>query len=83
MKSLFKKRTEPMVYHKFYLLAQKRWAEKMKEFTDGLSKRKLIRALVLFTILTSEILIYNLYRSFYEEAEVSTASTIKRINLKK
>jgi hypothetical protein len=83
MKSLFKKRTEPVVYHKFYLLAQKRWAEKMKELTDGLSKRKLIWALVLFTILTSGILIYNLYRSFYKEAEVSAASAIKTINLKK
>lgn len=82
MKSLFKKRTEPVVYHKFYLLAQRRWAENMSGFTDGLSKRELILALLLFTVLTSGILISNLYRSFYKEAEVSTASKIKKINLK-
>lgn len=82
MKSLFKKRTEPVVYHKFYLLAQKRWVEKMKGFTDGLSKRQLIWALLLFTILTSGFLIYNLCISFYKEAEVSTTSKIKTINLK-
>ena len=66
MKSLFKKRTQPMVYHKFYLLAQKRWAEKMKGFTDGMSKKQLICALLLFTLLTSGLFIYNLYRSFYK-----------------
>lgn len=82
MKSLFKKRTEPLVYHKFYMLAQKRWAEKMKGFTDGLSKRELILALLLFTVFTSSLLVYNLYRSFCKDAEVSTASKIKTINLK-
>ncbi|WP_433836311.1 hypothetical protein [Flavobacterium anhuiense] len=82
MKSLFKKRTEPVVYNKFYLLAQKRWAEKMSGFTDGLSKRELILALLLFMVLTSGILISNLYRAFYKETEVLTASKIKTINLK-
>ncbi|WP_433780499.1 hypothetical protein [Flavobacterium anhuiense] len=82
MKSLFKKRNEPVVYHKFYLLAQKRWAEKMKEFTAGLSKRELLFVLLLFTVFTSGLLVYNIYRSFYKEAEVLTASKIKTINLK-
>lgn len=82
MKSIFKKRAEPFVYHKYYLLAQKRWAEKMKRFTDGLSKRELIWVLLIFTVLTSGFLIYNLYSSFYKEAEVSTASKIKTIKLK-
>ncbi|WDF66066.1 hypothetical protein [Flavobacterium sp. KACC 22763] len=82
MKSLFKKCTEPMVYHKFYLLAQKRWAEKMKGFTGGLSKRQLIWALLLFTVLTSGLLIYKLYRAFYKEAGVPEVSKTKKINLK-
>lgn len=82
MKSFFTRRSEPFVYHKYYLLAQKRWAEKMKSVTDGLSKTKLIWGLLFFTVLTSGYLIYNLYRTFYKEAEVSTVSKIKTINLK-
>lgn len=82
MKSLFKKRNEPFAYHKFYLLMQKKWAEKMQRATAGLSKTKLIWGLLFFTVLTSGYLIYNLYRTFYKETEVSTASKIKTINLK-
>lgn len=82
MKSLFKKRTEPFVYHKYYLLLQKRWAEKMGRATDGLSKTKLIWGLLFFTVLASGYLFYNLYRTFYKEAEVPAASKIKTINLK-
>ena len=82
MKSFFTRQTEPFVYHKYYLLLQKRWAEKMKRVTDGLSKTKLIWGLLFFPVLTSGYLIYNLYRTFYKQAEVSTASKIKTINLK-
>jgi hypothetical protein len=82
MKSFFTRQTESFVYHKYYLLLQKRWAEKMKSVTDGLSKTKLIWGLLFFTVLTSGYLIYNLYRTFYKQAEVSTASKIKTINLK-
>lgn len=83
MKSLFKKQTEPFVYHKYYLLLQKRWAEKMQRSTAGLSKTKLIWGLLFFTFLASGYLIYNLYRTFYQEAVVSESSNIKTINLKK
>lgn len=82
MNSFFTRQTEPFVYHKYYLLLQKRWAEKMTRVTNGLSKTKLIWGLVFFTVLTSGYLIYNLYRTFYKQAEVSTASKIKTINLK-
>lgn len=82
MKSFFTRKSDPFVYHKYYLLVQRRWAEKMKRVTDGLSKAKLIWGLLFFTVLTSGYLIYNLYRTFYKQAEVSTASKIKTINLK-
>lgn len=82
MKSLFKKQSEPFVYHKYYLLLQKRWAEKMNRATDGLSKTKLIWGLLFFTALASGYLIYNLYRTFYKESGVPEASKIKTINLK-
>ncbi|MBZ4033933.1 hypothetical protein K6T82_04095 [Flavobacterium sp. 17A] len=82
MKSLFKKRTEPFVYHKYYLLLQKRWAEKMQRATAGRSKRKLTWGLMFFTVLASGYLIYNLYRTF-KESGVPAVSKIKIINLKK
>ncbi|KAF2342876.1 hypothetical protein [Flavobacterium tistrianum] len=82
MKSLFKKRTEPFAYHKYYLLLQKRWAEKMQRATAGLSKTKLICGLLFFTVLASGYLIYNLYRTFYKEAGVPEVSKTKKINLK-
>lgn len=82
MKSLFKRRTDPFVYHKFYLLLQKRWAEKMQRATAGLSKTKLILGVLFFTVLASGYLIYNLYRTFYNEAVVAAASKIKTVNLK-
>ncbi|OIV41739.1 hypothetical protein BKM63_14585 [Flavobacterium johnsoniae] len=82
MKSLFKRRTEPFVYHRYYLLVQKRWAEKMQRATAGLSKTKLILGLLFFTVLASGYLIYNLYRTFYKEAGAGAASKIKTINLK-
>lgn len=83
MKSLFKRRTDPFVYHKFYLLLQKRWAEKMQRATAGLTKIKLILGVLFFTILASGYLIYNVYRTFYKEAWVPAASNIMTINLKK
>jgi len=82
MKSLFKKRTEPFVYHRYYLLLQKKWAEKMQRATAGLSKTKLIWGLLFFTVLASGYLIYNLYSKFYKEAGAGAASKIKTINLK-
>lgn len=82
MKSLFKKRTEPFTYHKYYLLLQKRWTEKMQRATAGLSKRKLTWGLMFFTVLASGYLIYNLYRTFYKESGVPAVSKIKTINLK-
>ncbi|SHH15785.1 hypothetical protein [Flavobacterium johnsoniae] len=82
MKSLFKRRTEPFVYHKIYLLVRKRWAEKMQRATAGLSKTKLVCGLVLFTVMASSYLIYNLYKAFYKETEAPAASKIKTINLK-
>jgi hypothetical protein len=82
MKFFFTRQTEPFVYHKYYLLLQKRWAEKMKRVTDGFSKTKLIWGLLFFTVLASGYLIYNLYRTFYKEGEVAAASKIKTINLK-
>lgn len=82
MKALFKKQTEPFVYNKYYLLVQKRWAERMKRATDGLSKTKLIGGLLFFTVVASGYLIYNLYRTFYKEAEVPAVSKIRTINLK-
>lgn len=83
MKSLFKKRNEPIVYHKYYLLAQKRWAEKMQRATDGLSKTKLVCGLLFFTVLASGYLIYNMYKAFYKEPGIPEVSKIKTINLKK
>lgn len=82
MKALFKKQTEPFVYNKYYLLLQKRWAERMNRATDGLTKTKLICGLLFFTALASGYLIYNLYRTFYKEGGVPAASKIKTINLK-
>lgn len=82
MKALFKKQTEPFVYNKYYLLLQKRWAEKMSSATAGLSKRKLIWGLLFFTVLVSGYLIYNLYTTFYKEVRVPAASKIRTINLK-
>ncbi|MCV2484805.1 MULTISPECIES: hypothetical protein [Flavobacterium] len=87
MKALFKRQTEPFAYHRHYLLAQKRWADEMQRLTGGLSRRQLVWALLLFTVLASGFLIYSLYRSFNKEAEASAdlidASKIKTINLKK
>lgn len=82
MKALFKKQTEPFVYNKYYLLLQKRWAERMKRATDGLSKTKLIWALLFFTVVASGYLIYNMYRTFYKEAMIPAASKTKIVNLK-
>lgn len=87
MKSLFNKQSEPFVYHKYYLLLQEKWAVKMNSLSAGMSRRKLICALVLFTLLCSGYLIYNMYRSFAKSAEeshrVSSVSKIKSINQKK
>lgn len=83
MKDLFKKRTGPFVYNKYYLLLQKRWAERMNRATDGLSKTKLVCGLLFFMALASGFLIYNLYRTLNKEAGVPAASKIRTINLKK
>lgn len=87
MKSLFKKQTEPFIYHKYYLIAQRRWAEKMNSLTSTLPRKTLVYILVLFTFLSSGYLIYNLYTSFQGGDDLSKnvrgISKIKNINLKK
>ncbi|WP_281631543.1 hypothetical protein [Flavobacterium luteolum] len=84
MKSLFNKQSEPFVYHKYYLLLQEKWAVKMNSLSAGMSRRKLICALVLFTLLCSGYLIYILYTSLKKSPEksqsVSYVSKIKSIN---
>ena len=64
MKSLFKKQAVPFVYHKYYLSAQDKWAQKMNVLAQGLSIRTLICLLVLFTVLCGSYLLYNIYKEF-------------------
>lgn len=86
MKALFKKHTKTITCYKCYLVAQRKWAEKMSSLTDGLSKKRLLFLLIVSASLSSGYLIYNLYRSFTEQRSVlksAGTSQIKSINLKK
>jgi len=67
MKSLFKKREIPFTYHRHYLSAQKKWAEKMSGLTEGCSKKKLILLLILFIVISAAYLLYNIYTVFSEK----------------
>lgn len=88
MKSLFQKQKTPFVYNRYYNSAQTKWVQKMDVLVNGLSKRKLICLLVLFTILTGSYFIYNIYAAF-SKSDFSTAqktaviSKIRTINFKK
>ena len=87
MKALFEKRTEPFKYHQCYLWLQMRWTEKMRKLTAGLSKKQLIYLLIIFTGMSSAILIYNLCRTLDKDGVAAkdnlNPSKIKTINLKK
>jgi len=88
MKSLFKKQQTPFVYHRYYRSAQTKWAQKMDVLINGLSRRKLIYLLVLFTILTGSYFIYNIYAAFSKSDFPTTQKTaviskIRTINFKK
>jgi len=88
MKTLFKKRETPFVYHAYYDAVQTKWAQKMDVLVNGLSRRKQISLLVLFTILTGSYLVCNIYTAF-SKGDFSTVqntavlSKIKTINSKK
>ncbi|RZJ51578.1 MAG: hypothetical protein EOO19_00150 [Chryseobacterium sp.] len=88
MKSLFKKQQTPFVYHRYYHSAQTKWVKKMDLLINGLSKRKLISLLILFTILTGSYFIYNIYAAFSKSDFSTTQKTaviskIRTINFKK
>lgn len=88
MKSLFKKQETPFVYHRYYHVAQAKWAQKMDVLINNLSRRKLICLLVLFIILTGSYLIYNIYTAFSKSDFPTTQKTaviskIKVNNFKK
>lgn len=87
MKSLFKKRESAFVYHKYYHIAQAKWAQKMDVLINDLSRRKLICLLVLFTILTGSYLIYNIFSAFNKSdsrgQNTTVISKIKVNNFKK
>ncbi|WP_263361216.1 hypothetical protein [Flavobacterium collinsii] len=84
MKSLFKKKETPFVYHKYYTAAQHKWTQKMSNLTKGLSRRKLLLLLVFFTALSVGYFLYNIYDSFTENCpgslmKADAASKIKTI----
>lgn len=84
MKSLFKKKETPFVYHKYYTAAQHKWTQKMSSLTQGLSKRKLLLLLFFFTASAAGYFLYNIYDSFTESCPSSltkadAASKIKTI----
>lgn len=87
MKSLFKKQETPFVYQRYYHSAQTKWAQKMDVLINGLSRRKLIWLLILFTILTGSYFIYNIYTAFSESdfptQKTAVISKIRTINFKK
>ncbi|MFH7018588.1 hypothetical protein [Flavobacterium sp. FlaQc-47] len=88
MKSLFKKQQTPFVYHRYYHSAQTKWAQKMDVLVNGLSKRKLLCLLVLFSILTGSYLVYNIYVAFSKSdfptaQKTAVISKIKITNFKK
>lgn len=84
MKSMFKKKETPFVYNKYYTAAQHKWTQKMSSLTGGLSRRKLLLLLVLFTVLTASYFLYNIYDSFTASCtgsltKADAASKIKTI----
>lgn len=84
MKSLFRKKETPFVYHKYYTAAQHKWTQKMSSLTQGLSRRKLLLLLVFFTASAAGYFLYNIYDSFTENCPLSltkadTAAKIKKI----
>ena len=84
MKSLFKKQETAFVYDKYYYLAQAKWSQKMDGLINGLSRRKLICVLVLFTLFTTGYFIYNIYAAFTKSTTlaIQNTATIKIINSK-
>ena len=87
MKLLFKKQKTPFVCHRYYHSAQTKWAQKMDVLINGLSRRKLICLLVLFTILTGGYFIYNIFEVFNKSdlrgQNTAVISKIKVNNFKK
>lgn len=75
MKQLFKKQETPFTYHKYYTFVQNKWAEKMSVLTSGISSRKLIYLLGLFTILTTGYFVYNIYTAFSKENAMPLKNT--------
>jgi len=75
MKSLFRKKEIRFVYNKYYTAAQHKWTQKMSSLTEGLSRRKLILLLVLFTALSAGYFLYNIYDSFTASFPASLAKT--------
>ncbi|AYN03568.1 hypothetical protein [Flavobacterium sp. 140616W15] len=83
MKSLFRKKEIPFVYNKYYTAAQHKWTEKMSRLTQGLSRRKLLLLLVLFTALTTGYFLYNIYNSFTDSCPASLTKADAATKIKK
>jgi len=88
MKSLFRKRKIPFNYNKYYLFVQHKWAERMQAMTTGLSGRTLLCLLILFIVVTTGYLAYNIYAAFSRGnvmpvQNTSAIPTIRTINIKK
>lgn len=81
MKSLFKKQQTPFVYHKYYLWAQHKWAEKMTSLTTGFSNSKIIFLLTLFTLISSSFFIYKIYTAISQSdvSKIKNAQTISKL----
>ncbi|MFB3388029.1 hypothetical protein [Flavobacterium sp. LAR06] len=75
MKSLFKKQETSFTYHKYFHFAQAKWAQKMDVLLNGLSRRKLICLLVLFTIFTTAYFVYNIYAAFSKSNNLTVQNT--------
>ena len=73
---------------KYYRYAQARWARKMNALTEGLSRKTLQWLLVLFIVLSSSYLLYNIYAVCYKDRagsfrSAASVSTITTITIKK
>ena len=64
MKQLLIKQKTSSVCHKHLLWMQDKWAQKMTELTQELSRTKLICFLFLFVVLSAGFLLYNIYEAF-------------------